>query len=355
LTLTRFLTIALFFTAALVLANFPTAGNTAARAAGNEYLSIDLSTTGNGARSVGRIQSCTEVEPGQQFVADIAVRDVTDLVAWEMRIDYDSSLISIDSVDYDHFLLNGEAGITISPKLFESETPDRVFVGAGEVRGTPDSGSGILARLHITAGAADGISPFRIPSDPSYLGPRLSNAEGHYLGDSTGDGIWDAGITSGQIAVGVSCEQATPIPTPPPPVGGGPGSGGGDGGSPGGNSADGGSDGDGNGGGDSGDGGDGDDSAAGEDSVAVIDGEDATGGGEDASASDAETSGEDDGGSAVAGDEDGPDSGGGDDASDGDGDGSSDALPYVIGGLAAAAVIGGAAILIVFRGRRAGF
>jgi hypothetical protein len=175
---------------------------------------VDAVTLGNEPDTIGAIDACTSVDVGDEFAVDLLVTDVSDIVAWELRLEFDSEIVNLTSVDYDQLLVSDEPGVTISPKLMDAESPDRVFLGAGEVRGEPDNGSGVLARLSMVA-VSPGVSQLSIISQPSYRGPRLTNSLGGFISDSNGDGLWDGGVSNAQVTVGTSCSNVEPIPTSP--------------------------------------------------------------------------------------------------------------------------------------------
>ena len=189
-------------------------------------LGVDMAPGNNTADFVGAVQTCSEAQVGDQIAVDVFVRDVQSLAAWELRIAFDHKILALDGggPDYGFFLLSTSPSGSIFPSLFDLETPDRYFLAAAEFRGTPDSGSGVLTRLQFTV-VGEGRSPLAISSDPTYLRPRLTDGSGRTLADIDGDGLWDSGITGGEVAVGGPCSAPSqpPPPTPPPDATGEPG------------------------------------------------------------------------------------------------------------------------------------
>lgn len=155
--------------------------------------------------------TCVEVDEGDEFAIDIFVTNADSLTAWELRVDYDPEVVSLESADYDYLLTASGGGVF--PSLFEKELEGRYFLAAAETR-NPDSGSGVLARLTLTA-LEKGTSAISITSSPNFYRPRLTGASGA-ISDSNGDGLWDGDLTGGKVAVDQRCTGSTPVKTPPP-------------------------------------------------------------------------------------------------------------------------------------------
>jgi hypothetical protein len=175
-------------------------------------IGIDMTPAAAGTASTDGVATCKAVNKGDEFDADVFVTNIQSLTAWELRIDYDPQVVSLDSADYNFLLVS--SGGSVFPSQFEVEKPGRKFLAAAEAH-FPDSGSGILARLHLKA-VADGVSPIRIATNPAYYGPTLVGASGDYEGDTNGDNHWDGDVSGGSVAVGRSCSAATPFYTPAP-------------------------------------------------------------------------------------------------------------------------------------------
>lgn len=190
-------------------------GPDVAEAQAGTALGLDMQPQNNTASRVAAVHPCTEVAVGDVFTADIWVSNVQKLMAWELRLDYDSSLVNLENADFNQFLVSTAPAGSIFPSLMDAETPNRYFLAAAEFNGTPDSGSGVLARLSLKA-VGKGLGTVSIAASPSYLGPRLTAAGGVPIGDTSGDGIWDQPIVDGQVAVGQPCAPATPIAVPTP-------------------------------------------------------------------------------------------------------------------------------------------
>jgi hypothetical protein len=178
-------------------------------------LGVDVDPANNTASSLAGVQGCVEVAVGDQFPVDIFARDVQKLGAFEVRFAFDHQVVKIVDHHYDMFLLSTAPQGSIFPSLFERETDDRYFLAAAEFGGTPDSGSGVLARVIMQA-IAPGSSPAHIVAEPGYMAP--------YLTTSAGAGLFSGSLVGGEIAVGQPCSGTGPDQPPAPNPTAGPGS-----------------------------------------------------------------------------------------------------------------------------------
>lgn len=183
-------------------------------------LTVQVGNTGSQPAPAG--VSCAEVSVGQIFPVDLRVENADNLIAYELRVTYDSSVLFLEEADFDHFLVSTPPYGQIFPSLFEAETADSYFLAAAETRGTADSGSGVLARLQMRA-ITEGVSEIGIQTEPAVYGPRLTNNKGKPIGDGTGDGIFDGTVLSGMAAIGENCSGGGE--DPPVSDGGDPGPG----------------------------------------------------------------------------------------------------------------------------------
>jgi hypothetical protein len=183
-----------------------------AHADSNSIIGFDMAPESSGTASGTGVSTCASVNTGDKFEADVFITNVQSLTSWELRVDYDSSVVSLDSADFN-FLLAQNGG-QVFPTDFEQEKDGRMFLAAADGQ-RPNSGSGVLARLHLTA-LANGTSSLKIPTSPTYYGPRLTGAAGAALGDTSGDAIWDGTLTAGTVKVGSSCAGVPPLITPAP-------------------------------------------------------------------------------------------------------------------------------------------
>jgi hypothetical protein len=197
-------------------------------AQGPVELGIDTDPAGNTATSLGPRGNCISVNADDTFDVDIFVSDVDDLVAWELYLSFDPSIIELVDANMDMFLASNPRSSLI--RKSESVSAGRHFIGAADRNLVGESGSGVLARLTLHA-KADGFSHIDIPSidfdgDTDIdMGPRLTDSEGAAIADVTGDNVFDGPTYHALVAVNESCDAVPPTPTlppsPTPPPGGG--------------------------------------------------------------------------------------------------------------------------------------
>ena len=178
-------------------------------------LGIDVIPTDNTPTSVVQIDSCASAQEGDTFDIDLIIENVTDLLAWELLISYDPEVLEIRDKDATLF-----QGANSGSDVFDlsEETPDddglyllQSFDAADPE--SPDSGSGVLARLTLKATGA-GTSPLTI-AKPDLdgdgtpdRGPLLRNVAGDIIGDDDGDTLFDGPASSAEIRVGETCPGA---------------------------------------------------------------------------------------------------------------------------------------------------
>jgi len=159
----------------------------------------------NTATSLGSRHSCISLISGQQADIDLFVTDISDLLGWASRISYDPSLISITKINVKMFqAADGRSNIfNASDPIPDSD--GSFYASAIDLNAPPrqDSGSGVLARITISA-LAPGVSPFTISS------PTLTDVNGNYIGDYTGDSVFDGPIYNAQIVVDGLCPGLPP-------------------------------------------------------------------------------------------------------------------------------------------------
>jgi len=183
-------------------------------------IGVDANPAESTATSLGPIDSCVSVSTGDTFDVDIFVKDVTDLLAWEVYFTYDSSIVNIVDHDVEMFQAGNE-GSNIFDLSEVLPDLDALYLLAAADLGdppAPDSGSGVLARLTLKA-VGPGISPARVsPIDFNNdgtmdLGPFLNDLHGKPIGDADNDGLFDGQISAAQIAVDTTCPPGTVAPT----------------------------------------------------------------------------------------------------------------------------------------------
>lgn len=206
------LLLALSLTTALLLGPGPS------RAQSSTYLGLDLVSDGNYGALLDSVQDCVEVQVGDLLPLDIFIGDAHELRAFELRFAFDPEVLRMaghDLVgrDFEQFLITTAPRGSVFPTLFEMEKPGRYFLAAAEFRGTPDSGSGVLARLTMEV-LAPGRTPVTIVTDPSFLSPRLTDAD-----NLKGEDLFQGPVSGGEVAVGEPCSPSSSTPDPSPESG----------------------------------------------------------------------------------------------------------------------------------------
>ena len=176
-------------------------------------LGIDADATGNGDTSLGNIDACVSVAPGQTFDVDIFVADAVDLVTWEAVFDYDPSLLRVTETNEELFMAAGETGrlIDLSDLPPDEDGFQYFLVVAITPEGLGRSGTGVLARVTLEA-VATGTSFLTLTN--LILGDSNSKA----IGDLNGDDEFDGTVGHAQVWVGEPCPAVLPSPTAGPPT-----------------------------------------------------------------------------------------------------------------------------------------
>ncbi len=179
---------------------------------GGLAIGVDADPDGNTATTLGAIDQCVSVAKDDTFSVDVFVTDVTDLLAWEAYFSFDGSIVNVTDRDVELFqAANANSDIfDASESLPSSGGLYRLSAIDFGQPPSPDSGSGVLARLTLKAVGA-GISPaILITLDANNdgrpdLGARLKDPQETPLGDSNGDEIFDGTVFNAQVAVDRDC------------------------------------------------------------------------------------------------------------------------------------------------------
>ena len=175
---------------------------TSARGDHGPILSISVGSASSQQAAAG--PACAEIQVGEVFPVDVRVENVLELRVFELRVTYDSSVLSLEEADFDHFLVSTPPFGQIFPSFFLEEKAGRYFLAAANSQGSPDTGSGVLARLQMRA-IGEGMGEIGIQTEPTVFGPRLQNGIGEFIGDETGDGFFDGTVLNGMAAVNANC------------------------------------------------------------------------------------------------------------------------------------------------------
>jgi len=201
-----------FLLSALVLMSGP-----ASRSLAQEptALSIDVIPTNNTATSAIKIDTCASARKGDVFEVDIVIDNVTDLLAWELYLSYDPKVLEVQDHDAAMFQDANPGSKVID---LSEDTPDddgRYLIQSFDSAdpASPDSGSGVLARLTLKA-KGPGVSPLSIDKADVNTdgtpdqGPILRDVAGDIIGDNNGDALFDGPTKGAEIRVGELCADA---------------------------------------------------------------------------------------------------------------------------------------------------
>jgi len=204
-----------YSTAALLLAALALATlsvGTPAVAQAPTAIGVDANPKGNEPAKLGQIDSCVSVKNADTFDIDLFVRDVTDLLAWEVYVAYDPAIVEVVDRDVQLFLAAnpGSSVLDVSARLPDRDGLYRAAAADTSDPPTPDSGSGILARLTLKAvgpGNSEVLIAARdVDGDGTPdIGPLLRDVDAMLLGDSDGDSFFDGTIQNAEIAVDRPC------------------------------------------------------------------------------------------------------------------------------------------------------
>ncbi len=211
---------ALLLVVSLILVlNSPSGPAGASHMGGMDAMSIDMDTAGNTATSLGPRESCGEVSPGGTKTFDVTALNVpssTALIAYSFTLAYDEAPLTLTSHNF-HFLLAsdpGSAPATVSEFIPDTNGNNRWSAAVADLASAdvspPESGSGVLSRLTISANAA---APAGFYNIHIFDGFHITSLQEAFSPDTH---------ESALLAVGVSCAGAplitpTPIPSPAPP------------------------------------------------------------------------------------------------------------------------------------------
>lgn len=175
-------------------------------------ISIDAIPDGDTPASVVAIETCASAQEGDTFDVDLIIEDVTDLLAWEITVSYNPDVLEVHDSDTEMFQAANEGSQVLN---LSEPTPDvdgqyilQSVDAADPV--SPDSGSGVLARLTFKAVGA-GVSMLSMEkvdlNDDGTLdrGPFLRDVAGEVIGDEDGDTLFDGPLNDAEIRVGEPC------------------------------------------------------------------------------------------------------------------------------------------------------
>jgi hypothetical protein len=183
-------------------------------------LAIDIGTAGNSPTAIGDIENCLGVTAGDRFDVDVIIRDVTDLLAWEMSLDYDGAVLTVVDQDVKMFqgANEGSSPVDISAKLPDDSGSHSLSAFESSDPPSPDSGSGVLTRVTFEA-TADGETEIHLgqrdANDDGTLdrGTLLKDVNAEVIGDTNGDGFFDGESEPALVVVGDDCPDGYRVAT----------------------------------------------------------------------------------------------------------------------------------------------
>lgn len=170
-----------------------------------DYDSVNLAT----------FEDCRSVSNGATFAVDVFVLDVVDLVAYNVDVTYNASVVSILSIDFNEFL-GAQVGSNVVDASGGVTGPGTYNAAAFDQSNQGDDGSGVLVSFNLQA-VASGISPFNLDLRPSSSrGVTLKDVANVSLGDTDADGFFDGPFipvnAAGNIAVDTQDIDGDTIP-----------------------------------------------------------------------------------------------------------------------------------------------
>jgi hypothetical protein len=177
---------------------------------------IDVGIQGNGSTNVEEIENCVEVTVGDRFQVDVVVQDITDLLAWEIPIDYDPTVVTLVGQDVKMFQQanEGSSVLDLSAKLPDDSGFHALAAFDSADPESPDSGTGVLARITFEAVGA-GDSPIRFgnrdyDNDGTLdRGSLIRAASTEIIGDDNEDTFFDGEQEDAQAVVDGTCPDGT--------------------------------------------------------------------------------------------------------------------------------------------------
>jgi Cohesin domain len=179
---------------------------------GNTSLAVDAITTGNEAAKLGPIDDCASATLNETFQVDVVIKGVTNLLAWEVPITFDPTVLRVDDRNVKLF-----QAANAGSQVFDSsnQTPNDTGTYIASAFDTSDppvlhSGDGILVRLKLTAigsGTSQlSMAPISLNENGTLdKGVLLRAVSGAIIGDTNGNTFFGGPLTPAEIRVGSSC------------------------------------------------------------------------------------------------------------------------------------------------------
>jgi len=166
---------------------------------------VDTNTTGNTATTVGTIDRCVSVNPGNTFYIDLVVKDVTDLNSWDGTLSFNETKIRVNSLVVDGYFL-GSAGYPLMNCYPGPGDDGTCQVSNVDTNYAGHTGSGVLGRLQLTALAAGTSKLYFTLSWPfGVSGVTLRDHTDAIIGDLDSDTFFDGLVFNAMVVVGGPC------------------------------------------------------------------------------------------------------------------------------------------------------
>ena len=190
----------------------PTGGTVAP---GDTAVAVDVIPSGNSATALGASEVCAAADVDDRFIVDVIIDNVEELVAWEVSISYDPEILQVEERDVDFLLAREDIDSIIDTSGRVPDSTGRYSAGAVDTSdpATPDSGSGVLTRITLSA-VGEGTSPISIQGvdiggDSGIdRGVLLRNHDDDLVGDDNGDSFFDGPTADAEIRVGEACPDS---------------------------------------------------------------------------------------------------------------------------------------------------
>jgi hypothetical protein len=182
-------------------------------------MGIDATTEGNSATAVGTVEGCVEASEGDTVEVDLYVKDLEDVLTWQVDLRYDPAVLEVTERSViDFFLASAEDANVVDLSLETPDSDGRYSLAALNANDSPAgaSGSGVIAHITFTA-IGSGVSELDLTAEDfnddgaNDFGVFARQADGDIIGDDDGDSYFDGTLRNGAIAVDESCEGVVPL------------------------------------------------------------------------------------------------------------------------------------------------
>ncbi|MDO8614947.1 MAG: cohesin domain-containing protein [Dehalococcoidia bacterium] len=185
-------------------------------------LAIDVDPAGNTPTSIGTIDTCVSLAKGDSFRVDVLIKDVKDLLAWEIYFQYDPAILEVTQRDVRLFQqANGDSSVyDLSEKVPDTDGFYRVSAADTSYPPSADSGSGVLTELTLSA-IGTGTSDVSLGSQDldgdgkQDRGPFLRDADTNVIGPTVpGTTFFGGEIHGAKVAVDEACPPDSQVGHP---------------------------------------------------------------------------------------------------------------------------------------------